>query len=129
MPMMMGVAEEDEALEKDLHLAIGIHGEGEDVNNSKRSAQARQQSETTEYASYLTSLVNGVPLSDSQYVAPKPFGPEINGGSTFETAAKNVYQQFGFSKVDFHDEWVFHESSGDVHCLTNTFRDASQPWW
>ncbi|KAK2609000.1 hypothetical protein QQS21_002480 [Conoideocrella luteorostrata] len=78
---------------------------------------------------YLPSLVNGLPLSDSHYIAPKPHGPIVNGQDVFERRASDTYKKAGFATVDFIDEWMLHQVSGDLHCFTNTFRDSSVPWW
>lgn len=124
---------EVEALEQELMSTIGIHGDEDNdsvaADDGKGAVQPQKRAGAGSHESYLPSMVNGVPLSSSHYMAPKPFGPEINGEDIFETAAKNLYQKVGFSRVDFHDAWIFHKSSGDVHCMTNTFRDASEQWW
>ncbi|KAM0743565.1 hypothetical protein ACQRIT_001824 [Beauveria bassiana] len=79
--------------------------------------------------SVLPVLVNGVPLSDSYYLAPKPFGTVIDGKDIFEEAATAAYKKAGFTTVDYLEEWRIHSAVGDLHCMTNTFRDISEPWW
>ncbi|XWW97726.1 hypothetical protein V2A60_005713 [Cordyceps javanica] len=124
---------EAEALDQELLVVLGIHGDEENdvlaADDGKVDFQLERRAGATPHMSYLPSMVNGVPLSDSHYMAPKPFGPEINGEDIFETAAKNLYQKVGFSRVDFHDTWVFHKAVGDIHCMTNTYRDTSDKWW
>lgn len=121
---------EEEALAAEFLELIDIHGPGGDSANDTTTVERRQSqpSKPVSLESYLPSLVNGVPLSDSHYLAPKPFGPLIDGRDMFEIVASNVYKKAGFT-VDFHDDWLFHSSSGDLHCMTNTFRDTSTPWW
>ncbi len=77
----------------------------------------------------MPSLVNGVPLSDSYYLAPKPFGPVIDGKDIFEEAATAAYKKAGFTTVEYLEEWRIHTAAGDLHCMSNTFRDTSKPWW
>lgn len=84
----------------------------------------------TTYDSWLPSLVNGVCLSPTRYLAPKPFGPVVfRGQDIFQYYAARMYERAGFTDVDFLDDWLFHTSSGDLHCATNTYRDVSAPWW
>ncbi|EGX91924.1 putative protein-arginine deiminase [Cordyceps militaris CM01] len=81
------------------------------------------------YNSVLPSLVNGVPLSDSHYLAPKPFGTVIDGKDIFEEAAAAAYKKAGFTTIEFMEEWRIHSVAGDLHCLSNTFRETSEQWW
>ncbi|OAA59372.1 Protein-arginine deiminase [Cordyceps fumosorosea ARSEF 2679] len=126
--------EEEAALDAEfLEFVDSLEEEGGDLRNGTQIPRRRRRqvdtSESPEFDSLLPSLVNGVPLSDSHYVAPKPFGPVINGRDMFELVATSVYNKAGFTTVDFVDDWRLHLASGDVHCFTNTYRDASQPWW
>ncbi|KAG8413022.1 hypothetical protein J3458_013443 [Metarhizium acridum] len=67
------------------------------------------------------SQVNGVPLSDSVFMAPKPWGPVVDGEDIIEKMSREAYAAAGFD-VDFIDEWDLHMGSGDLHCYTNTYR-------
>ncbi|KAM3472832.1 hypothetical protein MY8738_008681 [Beauveria namnaoensis] len=99
---------------------------------AETTTEKRRQAATPElpeYNSVLPSLVNGVPLSDSYYLAPKPFGVVIDGKDIFEEAATAAYKKAGFTTVQYLDEWFFHMSVGELHCMSNMFRDISEPWW
>lgn len=75
------------------------------------------------------SQVNGVPLSDWVFIAPKPWGPVVDGEDIMEKMSREAYAVVGFD-VDFIDDWDFlHLSSGDLHCYTNTFRTPTAQWW
>lgn len=111
---------------------IDKHGPGGDARNETAVTERRREIDVSKpfsLESLLPSLVNGVPLSDSHYVTPKPFGPLINGRDMFEIVATSVYQKAGYTTVNFVDDWRLHLASGDVHCFGNTYRDTTQPWW
>ncbi len=74
------------------------------------------------------SQVNGVPLSDSLFMAPKPWGPVVDGEDVIQKMSKDAYSAAGL-EVDFVDEWDLHLASGDLHCYTNTYRATSAQWW
>lgn len=75
------------------------------------------------------SAINGVVLSDSDYLVPNPWGPIIDGKDILAEAVKNVYQKLGY-QITFLDDWSSHHFwGGEIHCGTNTIRDGSQPWW
>ncbi|OAA73827.1 arginine deiminase type-3 [Cordyceps fumosorosea ARSEF 2679] len=74
------------------------------------------------------SQVNGVPLSDSLFMAAKPWGPVVNGEDVIQKMSKDAYSAAGF-EVEFVDDWDLHMASGDLHCYTNTYRTPSPKWW
>lgn len=74
------------------------------------------------------SQVNGVPLSESLFMAPKPWGPVVDGEDVIQKMSSDAYSAAGL-EVDFIDEWDLHLMSGDLHCYTNTYRATSAPWW
>lgn len=74
------------------------------------------------------SQINGVPLSDSVFIAPKPWGPVVDGVDIMEKMSREAYAAAGFD-VDFIDDWELHLSSGDLHCYTNTYRTPTAQWW
>ncbi|KAM4054982.1 protein-arginine deiminase (PAD) domain-containing protein [Hirsutella rhossiliensis] len=76
----------------------------------------------------LEAVVNGLVVNNSTYICPKPWGPVVNGKSIFEEAVQKVYGDLGYT-VKFVDDWLFHQASGDLHCATNTLREASASWW
>jgi protein-arginine deiminase len=78
---------------------------------------------------YYPGIVNGIMLSDTDYLAPKPWGPLVDGQDVFEQAAKAVYAKAGLT-VTFMDDWnTHHNGGGEIHCGTNTVRQTNEPWW
>jgi protein-arginine deiminase len=79
----------------------------------------------------LPGIVNGQPLAGGVVASPKPQGPVIDGRDAFEVAAEAAYGRVGVHNVWIED-WAFaHVGGGDVHCVTNAWRDPStdRPWW
>ncbi|KAI1109166.1 hypothetical protein F5Y14DRAFT_433512 [Nemania sp. NC0429] len=74
-------------------------------------------------------VLNGVVLSNSTYLSPKPWGPLIDGTDIMEEATKKVYGEVGLEVVYIDDWYSHHEGGGEVHCGTNTVRIPNQPWW
>ncbi|PQK09589.1 hypothetical protein BB8028_0001g16580 [Beauveria bassiana] len=102
-------------------LCVGFNGDFDTVPShvldkrdevaAETTAEKRRQAATPElpeYNSVLPSLVNGVPLSDSHYLAPKPFGIVIDGKDIFEEAATAAYKKAGFTTVQYLDDWRLH---------------------
>jgi protein-arginine deiminase len=73
-------------------------------------------------------IINGVVLTGSEtYLAPKPWGPVIDGRDMVEDAVKKIYEDIGW-KVKWIDDWdSHHKLGGEVHCGTNTIREMSGP--
>ncbi|MEO3972751.1 protein-arginine deiminase domain-containing protein [Streptomyces sp. CAU 1734] len=78
---------------------------------------------------YVPGAVNGVVLSDSRYLSAKQWGPVIGGKDVFGAAVSAVYAKAGFKTAYIDDWYTYHLGWGEVHCGTNTLRDASQQWW
>ncbi|GLF96641.1 protein-arginine deiminase domain-containing protein [Streptomyces yaizuensis] len=78
---------------------------------------------------YIPGAVNGVVLSDKDYLSAKQWGPVINGVDVFGKAVSAAYQRAGFKTVYLDDYNSYHFGGGEVHCGTNTLRDTSAPWW
>ncbi|KAK2761698.1 hypothetical protein FQN54_001526 [Arachnomyces sp. PD_36] len=75
------------------------------------------------------SGVNGVVFSETEFLAPKTWGPVIGGRDILAEGIKEVYGRVGYN-VRFIDNWYSHHKwGGEVHCGTNTRRDGSEPWW
>jgi protein-arginine deiminase len=76
------------------------------------------------------ATINGLVLTGFRtYVAPKPWGPVINGKDIMAEATKGVYEKLGWN-VKFIDDWNSHHSfGGEVHCTTNTIREMGRRWW
>lgn len=80
-------------------------------------------------AAQIPGAVNGVILSADTYLAPKQWGPVVDGEDIFAAAVEDAYAEVGM-EVTFLDDWYSHHGGlGEVHCGTNTFRDATAPWW
>ncbi|MFF5477143.1 protein-arginine deiminase domain-containing protein [Streptomyces sp. NPDC012935] len=84
---------------------------------------------TVTTSAYVPGAVNGVLLGRDRYLAPRQWGPVVNGKDIFTEAATAVYREVGL-KVSYIDDWyTYHLGMGEVHCGTNTLRDASASWW
>lgn len=80
-------------------------------------------------SAYYPGMINGIVLSDKDYLSPKPWGPLVDGKDVFEQAAVSVYAKAGLD-VTFMDDWNTHHNwGGEIHCGTNTVRQTDQPWW
>lgn len=78
---------------------------------------------------FYPSAINGIVYGNGEYLAPKPWGPNINGKDIIATAVREAYARAGFS-VTFMDDWFDHHVLlGQTHGGTNVARDASQKWW
>ncbi len=67
--------------------------------------------------------------ADGRVVAPKPFGPVIDGVDPFE---KDLVDRLGALGIEvrFADVWyLYHINMGEVHCGTNVARDVATVWW
>lgn len=85
--------------------------------------------EPFQVGAYYPGMINGVVLSEKDYLSPKPWGPLVHGKDVFEEAANTVYAKAGLS-VTFMDDWdTHHNGGGEIHCGTNTVRQTDQPWW
>ncbi|KHN94560.1 uncharacterized protein MAM_07615 [Metarhizium album ARSEF 1941] len=73
--------------------------------------------------------VNGLSLSPPNYMASNILGPVIRGLDVLQLNVDHILRNAGFSRVDYVDADGFHEYDGDLHCLANTWHDASEPWW
>jgi protein-arginine deiminase len=63
-----------------------------------------------------------------EYIASNPFGPIIKGRDVFADAVMDVYARANMT-VHFIDDYMSHHvRGGEVHCATNSLRDASIPW-
>jgi len=77
--------------------------------------------------SLFPNAVNGLMLGDT-YIAPKQWGPIINGKDILGQAVVNVYGRANRSVVFLDDYMSHHVRGGEVHCGTNTLREAWK-WW
>jgi protein-arginine deiminase len=85
--------------------------------------------ETVMTSAYVPGAVNGILLSRDRYLAPRQWGPVIGGKDIFTEAVTAAYTRAGM-KVSYVDDWyTYHLGMGEIHCGTNTLRDASAAWW
>ncbi|KAK7712445.1 hypothetical protein SLS64_004829 [Diaporthe eres] len=78
---------------------------------------------------YYPGMINGVVLSGIDYLSPKPWGPLVDGKDVFEEAAISVYAKAGLNVTFMYDWNTHHLFMGEIHCGTNTARQADHPWW
>ncbi|WP_461097167.1 protein-arginine deiminase domain-containing protein [Streptomyces bullii] len=84
---------------------------------------------TVQTSAYVPGAVNGILLGRDRYVAPRQWGPVVGGKDIFTEAVTAAYRRAGV-KVSYIDDWyTYHLGMGEVHCGTNTLRDASAAWW
>ncbi|KAK2616453.1 hypothetical protein QQS21_000695 [Conoideocrella luteorostrata] len=89
----------------------------------------RRQSEVPQVGALYPACINGVVLSNSEYLAPKPWGPIIDGKDILAEAVIAAYKRAHYN-VNFMDDWFSHHTGGgEIHCGSNTIRDASHKWW
>ncbi|MEV0177587.1 protein-arginine deiminase domain-containing protein [Streptomyces sp. NPDC050803] len=80
-------------------------------------------------SAYVPGAVNGILLTRERYLAPRQWGPVIGGKDIFTEAVTAAYTRAGM-KVSYVDDWyTYHLGMGEIHCGTNTLRDASAAWW
>ncbi|MGV9456452.1 protein-arginine deiminase domain-containing protein [Streptomyces sp. NPDC003635] len=90
---------------------------------------ARAAAPTVMTSAYVPGAVNGILLSRDRYLAPRQWGPVIGGKDIFTEAVTAAYTGAGM-KISYVDDWyTYHLGMGEIHCGTNTLRDASGLWW
>jgi protein-arginine deiminase len=78
----------------------------------------------------IPGTVNGLVLNAGRYVAPKTFGPLVNGKDIFATAISKAFASIGYQVAYANDLTSVHVSEGEIHCATNTLRTTPpQGWW
>lgn len=89
----------------------------------------QKQSPEDQVVAHHPATINGVVLSDSFYLAPNPWGPVIDGKDILAEAVRAAYGKANY-EVTFIDDWISHHvARGEIHCGSNTWRDAEAPWW
>jgi protein-arginine deiminase len=92
-------------------------------------AQAREP-ETSQLGAFVPGAVNGIVLGRDRYLAPDPHGPLIGGKDIFREAIGAAYRGAGLTPRYIDDWYTYHVGEGEVHCGTNTLRDArGATWW
>jgi protein-arginine deiminase len=79
---------------------------------------------------YIPGMVNGIYVSNTDFVVPRPHGPVINDKDIFEQAMVDRLKPLGIT-VHFAEDWDdYHAALGEVHCGTNTRRKVPETkWW
>ncbi|KAM3513448.1 hypothetical protein MY11210_002928 [Beauveria gryllotalpidicola] len=73
--------------------------------------------------------INGVVLSNTEYAAPNPWGPVVDGKDILATAVIAAYAKANYT-VHFMDDWFTqHIGQGEIHCGSNVIRETSAKWW
>ncbi|MER7483600.1 protein-arginine deiminase domain-containing protein [Streptomyces sp. NPDC126510] len=112
----------------DLVNSLGDHGQQKWLAGNPAASRAGARATVTTSA-YVPGAVNGLLLTRDRYLAPRQWGPVINGKDVFTQAVTAAYQRVGL-KVSYIDDWyTYHLGMGEVHCGTNTLRDATSAWW
>ncbi|MEU5090078.1 protein-arginine deiminase family protein [Streptomyces sp. NPDC021356] len=80
----------------------------------------------------IPGTANGLVLNGGRYVAPKPYGPIVDGKDIFAEATTAAFRSTGY-RVSYVDDLIdVHVSEGEIHCATNTLRDvfsSGARWW
>ncbi|MET9816247.1 MULTISPECIES: protein-arginine deiminase domain-containing protein [unclassified Streptomyces] len=112
----------------DLVDSLGDHGQQKWLAENPAAPRAAA-APTVMTSAYVPGAVNGVLLARDRYLAPRQWGPVIGGKDIFTEAVSAAYQRVGL-KVSYIDDWyTYHLGMGEVHCGTNTLRDATAAWW
>ncbi|KAM5341593.1 hypothetical protein ACJ41O_014624 [Fusarium nematophilum] len=78
--------------------------------------------------SFFPHSINGLVLGHD-YLAPKPWGPVVNGRDILEDAVVDVYSRANMTVWFIDDFMSHHVRGGEVHCGTNTLREKDVAWW
>ncbi|MEV3989858.1 protein-arginine deiminase domain-containing protein [Streptomyces sp. NPDC049837] len=110
--------------------AVSEYGQQKELARDEARRDGRAAGPGTVMTSaYVPGAVNGILLGGDRYLAPRQWGPVIGGKDIFTTAVTAAYTGAGL-KVSYIDDWyTYHLGMGEVHCGTNTLRDASAAWW
>lgn len=78
----------------------------------------------------IPGTVNGLVLNAGRYIAPKTYGPLVNGKDIFATAITKSFASIGYQVTYANDLTSVHVSEGEIHCATNTLRTTPPVgWW
>jgi len=76
----------------------------------------------------LPQAINGLVLGNGKYLAPKQWGPVVEGKDIFAEAVEKVYGRVGMTVKWVDDYMSHHVRGGEVHCGTNALREMGA-WW
>ncbi|KAM3507511.1 hypothetical protein MY10362_001714 [Beauveria mimosiformis] len=98
-------------------------------SSSSDIAQRDNTPATLQVSAMYPGCVNGVVLSNTEYAAPNPWGPIVDGKDILATAVMAAYAKANYT-VHFMDDWFTHHvSQGEIHCGSNVIRETSAKWW
>ncbi|EGX88147.1 putative protein-arginine deiminase [Cordyceps militaris CM01] len=89
----------------------------------------RQADDTWQVAALYPGCINGVVLSNTQYAAPNPWGPVVDGKDILASAVNAAYAKANFTVHYMDDFFTHHVESGEVHCGSNVIRGTTAKWW
>ncbi|KAK4161502.1 hypothetical protein QBC43DRAFT_337169 [Cladorrhinum sp. PSN259] len=77
----------------------------------------------------LPQAINGLVLGNAKYyIAPKQWGPMVEGRDIFADAVEQVYGRAGLEVKWIDDYMSHHVRGGELHCGTNVLRQMGR-WW
>ncbi|MDT0270049.1 protein-arginine deiminase family protein [Streptomyces sp. DSM 44915] len=86
-------------------------------------------------ANHLPAVANGVQPGAEVFLAPDPHAPlDPSGADVFQRATEESLARVG-NRVAWVEDWEYGHGvgtvGGELHCVTNAFRDLSavEPWW
>lgn len=95
----------------------------------KSGLAQRDMDDALQVGAFYPGCINGVVLSNTEYVAPNPWGPVIDGEDILATAVVAAYSKANYT-VHFIDDWFSHHTGmGEVHCGSNSIRETTAQWW
>ncbi|MGW5232767.1 protein-arginine deiminase family protein [Streptomyces nodosus] len=98
----------------------------------EKAASEQRLASMRDAVAEIPGTVNGLVLNGGRYVAPKPYGPLVDGKDVFAEAITAAFRGTGY-RVTYVDDLISpHISEGEIHCATNTLRDvfgAPARWW
>lgn len=92
-------------------------------------AQARQDKASYVYSARVPDVVNMVVSPEGKVLAPKQFGPLVEGKDLFAKAIEEQLAASGYRAYFVDDYLTYHVAGGEVHCGTNTVRTPREMWW
>ncbi|WP_073786238.1 protein-arginine deiminase family protein [Streptomyces sp. CB01580] len=97
-----------------------------------KDAKQKQLEAMRDGVAEIPGTANGLVLNDGRYVAPKPYGPVVDGKDVFAEAITAAFHRTGY-RVSYVDDLIgVHVGEGEIHCATNTLRGVFGPgarWW
>jgi protein-arginine deiminase len=96
----------------------------------EKDAKTAELDAMREGVAEIPGTVNGLVLNAGGYVAPKTYGPVVNGKDLFQEAIDKAFRGIGYHVTYVDDLVSTHVSEGEIHCATNTLRDSLRNrWW